>query len=170
MSAESSVDVDAAKKCRLFPCPEEGCVKALKQHSSLVKHLDCGKHKHTLEHETLFDKAMIEYAINLECGASKCPTVLERSRPSLSTIPTTVPMQWALKSSQSRRRKFTENQKQYLNAKFQIEERTGKKANPTEVSKATRTEKDNNGESLFSYGDFLTSQQISNYFSRLAAK
>ena len=58
----------------------------------------------------------------------------------------------------------------YLNAKFQVGERTGKKADPTEVSKAMRTAKDSNGERLFSYEDFLTSQQISSYSSRLAAK
>jgi len=82
-------------------------------------------------------------------------------------------MRWALKSSQSCRTKFTENQKQYLNAKFQIGERTRKKADPTEVSKAMRTakKKKKNGERLFNYGDFLTTQQISSsYFSRLAAK
>ena len=79
-------------------------------------------------------------------------------------------MGWTLKTSQSRHTKLTENQKQYLNAKFQTGERTGKKADATEVSKAMRTAKDNNGERLFSYGDFLTSQQISSYFSRLAAK
>ena len=33
-----------------------------------------------------------------------------------------------------------------------------------------RTAKDGNGERLFSYEDFLTSQQISSYFSRFAAK
>jgi len=112
-SDESSVDVDAANKWRLFTCQEEGCVKTFKRHSSLVKHLDCGKHKHALEYETLYDKAMIEYTTKLECGASKCPTVLDGSRPSLPTVPTTLPMGWALKSSQSRRTKFTENQKQY---------------------------------------------------------
>ena len=32
-----------------------------------------------------------------------------------------------------------------------------------------RTAKDSNGERLFGYGNFLTSQQISSYFSRLAA-
>ena len=169
-SDESSVDVDAANNCRLFTCPEEGCVKTFIQHLSLVKHLDCGKHKHALEYETLYDKAMIEYATNLECGVSKCPTVLEGSRPSLPTAPTTLPMGWALKSTQSRRMKFTENQKQYLNAKFQIGERTGKKADTTEVSKAMRTAKDSNGEKLFCYGGSLTSQQISSYFTRLAAK
>ena len=49
-------------------------------------------------------------------------------------MPTTHPMGWALKSSLSRRTKFTENQKQYHNAKFQIGERIRKKADPTEVS------------------------------------
>jgi len=40
---------------------------------------------------------------------------------------------------------------------------------PTEVSEAMRTAKDGNGAKLFYYGDFLTSQHISGYFSRLAA-
>ena len=167
-SHESSVDVDAANNHRLFTCPEEGCVKMFVWHSSLVKHLDCRKHKRAVEHETFYDKATIEYASNLEFGVSKCPTVLEESRPSLQTVPTTLPMGWALKSTQSRRTKFTENQKQYHNAKFQIGERTRKKTDPTEVSKAMRTAKHSNGERLFSYEDFLTSQQISSYFSRLA--
>ena len=38
----------------------------------------------------------------------------------------------ALKSPPSRRTKFTDKQKQYLNVKFQIGERTGKKAEPTD--------------------------------------
>ena len=80
-SNESSAHVDAANNCRLFTCSEEGCVKTFKRHSSLVKHLERGKHKRALEHETLYDKAMIEYATNLECGARKCPTVLGESRP-----------------------------------------------------------------------------------------
>ena len=54
-------------------------------------------------------------------------------------------MGWALKSPPSRRTKFTDKQKQYLNVKFQIGERTGKKAEPTDVSKAMRTVKDSNG-------------------------
>ena len=73
-------------------------------------------------------------------------TVLGESRPSLPTLPKTLPMGWALKSTQSRHTKFTDNQKQYLKAKFQVGEQTGKKADPTEVSKAMRTAKDSNGE------------------------
>lgn len=107
----------------------------------------------------------------MDCGASKCPTVLEGIKPSLPTVPTTLPMGWALKSTQSRSTKVTDNQKQYLNSKFQIGERTGKTVDPCDkVSKAIRTAKHTNGKRLFSYGNFLTNQQISSYFSRLASQ
>ncbi|PFX20768.1 RNA-directed DNA polymerase from mobile element jockey [Stylophora pistillata] len=156
---------------RLIKKVEEGCVKTFIRHSSLVQHLGYGKHKRVLEYETLFDTATIEYATYLDCGASKCPTVQEGSKPSLSTVPTTLPMGWALKSTQYRSTKVTDNQKQYLNSKFQIGERTGKTADLTDkVSKAMTTAKDSNGERLFSYGNSLTKQQISSYFSRLASK
>ena len=55
----------------------------------------------------------------------------------------------ALKSPPSRRTKFTDRQKQNLNVKFQIGERTGKKTEPSDVSKAMRTAKDSNGGRLF---------------------
>ena len=95
--------------------------------------------------------------------------MIEASGPSLPTAPTLM-MGWALQTIQSRRTKFTDKQRQYLNAKFQIGERTGNKADPTDVSKATRTAKDSNEERLFGYDDFLMSQQVSSYLSRLAAK
>ena len=105
----------------------------------------------------------------MDCGASKVPTVGGVGKSSLTTS-ATVKMGWALKSTLSRHAKFIDKQKQYLNAKFQIGERTGKKADPTDVSKAMRTAKDSNGERLFCSSDFLTSQQISSYFSRLTAE
>ena len=139
-----------------------------KRHSSLVKHLDCGKHKRVLEHETLYDKAMIEYAINLECGASKCPTVLEGSRPSLHNSYDGMGTEIVKAPSHEL------NWKPEAVAKFQIGERTGKKVDPTEVSalKSSGLQKIITGtERLFiSYGDFFTSQQISSYLSRPAAK
>ncbi|CAH3044801.1 unnamed protein product [Pocillopora meandrina] len=40
----------------LFPCPEEGCVKAYSRFANLQTHLDSGKHQMMLEQETLYDK------------------------------------------------------------------------------------------------------------------
>ncbi|CAH3035811.1 unnamed protein product [Pocillopora meandrina] len=73
-------------------------------------------------------------------------------------------MGWALKQSRYRNIRFTDKQKDYLIAKFQTGEQTGQK------SDAASGKKDKNGEQLFDYSEFLTSRQISSFFSRLASK
>ena len=55
-----------AKSTSLFACTEEGCAKTFLQHSSLLWHLDCGKHQLVLKREMLFDKAALEYQHQLE--------------------------------------------------------------------------------------------------------
>ncbi|CAH3178922.1 unnamed protein product [Porites evermanni] len=45
---ESSDTLSSATNSRLFTCPEEGCIKSFMRHPSLVKHLDCEKHKRKL--------------------------------------------------------------------------------------------------------------------------
>jgi len=47
-----------------------------------------------------------------------------------------------------------------LNAKFQIGERTGKKADPAEVSKATRTAKDIKGRDYLTMGIFSQASKL----------
>ncbi len=79
-------------------------------------------------------------------------------------------MGWALKSSQGTRSRFTEKQKNYLIQKFEIGESSGMKLNATTVAKSMLSAKDSNGMKLFTKDEFLTSQQISGFFSRLSAK
>ena len=43
----------AIPQLKYFFCSEEGCIKSYKHHSSLQKHLECGRHKYVLEYETL---------------------------------------------------------------------------------------------------------------------
>ena len=118
----------------LFTCPEEGCTKTFLRHSSMMQHLDCGKHQRVLEQETLFDKAVLEYAEQLEGQPTLVPVV--------STVSTRAShadrqvMGWALKSSESRRIRFTQNQKSYLTAKFRLGEETGNKADPAAVARS----------------------------------
>ena len=76
---------------------------------------------------------------------------------------------WALKTSGSKVR-FTSTQVSYLTSKFKIGEETGQKANPASVARTMRTEKDTNGNPLFTYEYFFTSTQIASFFSRLASK
>ena len=80
-------------------------------------------------------------------------------------------MGWALKSSQGRRTKrFSDKQKNYLFTRFSIEEITGQKADAASVAKAMMTAKDVNGVRLFTSSEFLRSQQVASYFSRLASE
>lgn len=78
-------------------CTEEGCIKSYQRLSSRQNHLDCGKHQYVLERETLYNKAMLKYAAQLEEGTSTNVLYvsdkagnLERGEPSLK-------MGWALK-------------------------------------------------------------------------
>ena len=154
----------------LFSCPEEGCLKTYQRFSSLQHHLDVGKHERALEHETLLDRAVLGYADRLQEQSGGVPQIQEvRTRLNLSNQPC-LPMGWALKSSQVRRTRFTEKQKDYLTSKFLIGEATGQKADAASVAKAMMTARDSNGNRLFTISEFLTRQQISGFFSRLASK
>lgn len=169
-----SDDEGCEKESKLFFCPEEGCVKSFQQYSSLEKHLDCDKHKYALEHETLYDKAMVMYATKLEHGAGPVPQIDDEDiRISLEDDDSddpALPMGWALKSASITRKNLTVAQKNYLTELFQAGERTGQKADATSVSKAMRRAKHSDGSNIFDKGNFLTPQQIAGFFSRLAAK
>ena len=69
-SAESLSEdsVTEQEEPMLFPCPEEGCVKAYSHFTYLQAHLDTGRHKMVLGQETLYDKAMKLYACKLTGG------------------------------------------------------------------------------------------------------
>ena len=49
------------------------CIESYQRHSSLQKHLECGRHKYVLEYETLYDRAVLGYAFKLEKGPSAVP-------------------------------------------------------------------------------------------------
>jgi hypothetical protein len=60
--------------------------------------------------------------------------------------------------------------KQYLQAKFNIGQETGRKMDPNIVSSQMRKALDSYGKRLFNVSEFLSPQQVKSYFSRHAAK
>ena len=158
-----------AKSTSLFACPEEGCAKTFLRHSSLLRHLDYGKHQLVLEHKTLFDKAALEYQHQLEGhGGATLEPIL--SAPISSTGTQYLTMGWALKAGASRRTQFTAAQQSYLTDKFRRGEETGRKADLASVARAMMTAKDAHGSRLFTAGDFLTANQVTGFFSCLLSK
>ena len=169
-----STSEDGSSSSELFSCPEEGCVMTYQRYSSLEQHIQCGKHKRALEQETLLDRAMLKYAYELEKGGSKveelCDAACSRKETDCQVPTLPLPMEWALKSSFTRKTRFNSTQKDYLQKKFEIGEKTGRKLDPVTVSQEMRIAKDSNGNRLFSCSEFLTGQQIQSFFSRMASK
>ena len=164
---ESAAEEDATDT--IFTCPDEGCVKTFLRHSSLQRHLDCGKHLRVLERETLLDRAAIAYSESLEGQTAGIPHLSSASKQAGPHCSSTLSMGWALKSGASRVR-FTATQKRYLATKFTLGEQSGQKADPVSVARAMMRAKDTSGNPLFSSEDYLSQSQIAGFFSRLASK
>ena len=153
----------------LFTCPEDGCVKSFQKFSSLQKHLDGERHKYTLERESLLDMAMLRYAENLESGTASIEEHHEAiTSEELVEVPS-AKMGWALKRTATSRR-LNEKQKNYLSDLFHFGEETGRKADASDVSKSMRKARNADGSFLFKSDEYLTSLQITGFFSRLSAK
>lgn len=113
---------------------------------------------------------MTLYATRLEHGAGVVPEVADDMRVSSDANSEALPMGWALKSTTGTRKNLTVAQKSYLTEVFKTGERTGQKADPSNVARAMRRAKQSNGANIFEKSEFLTSQQIAGFFSRLTAK
>ena len=100
----------------------------------MQRHLDFGKHQRALERSTLLDKAAIGYAQRLEGQFEAVPELDAVAEPPSSH--NMLPKGWALKSSASRRCRFTYKQKKYLTEKFQQGEQSGRKSDPASVARS----------------------------------
>lgn len=159
---------------KLFPCPDDGCIRSFHRFSSLQRHLDVGKHKFVLERETFLDKAMLSYAAKLDQGDASLTShgqlLEEQSSPDTSVQDATLPKGWALKSATVQRKRLNESQKEYLTAMFDVGEQTGHKVDGNTVSRSMRKARKLDGSFMFDVSEYLTPKQIKSFFSRLAKK
>ncbi|KAI8485889.1 hypothetical protein Bbelb_364410 [Branchiostoma belcheri] len=153
-TSDSSEEEDASHLTQdkghgaIFPCPDESCIMA------------------KLERETLLDKAKLMYAVKLEQGPTGVPYI----EPSGANRTTSSPQQgWEFRGTKKYVR-FTSKQKEYLDGRFHLGQLTGMKADPQTFSKDLRHARNAQGQRLFEVQEFLTTQQVASYFSRLAAK
>lgn len=120
--------------------------------------------------ETLYDKAMTLQAAKLEHVAGTVPeTVDEDVYMSSEDKGPALLMGWALKSAIVTRKNLTDAKKIYLTEVFREGERSGKKADPINISKAIRRAKYSEGSRIFEKEEFLTIQKIAGvlFFSPL---
>ena len=153
----------------VYPCPHDGCVRMFQRLGNLENHLSTDKCTQTLEKHTLLDLAKMGYKSSLEDGAGVIPTLQASKAGHEGRNASPLAEGWALRASKKTYR-FSEKQKDYLLAKFEIGESTGRKVDANTVAQDIRRVRDSDDERLFQASEFLSSQQITSYFCRLAAK
>ena len=153
---------------KLFTCPPYGCVKCFQQYASLENHLQYGSRKLVPERENLFDKAKISYRDKLLHGCDRHPVLASSTLPVLAGD---IQSQgWALKMTKKVTR-FNEKQtKKNLEEKFLLGQDTGHKAEAVTVAEEMRYARDEGGNRRFTIDEFLTPQQVTSFFSRMASK
>ena len=152
----------------VYSCPREGCIRVFQRSSALERHLSLEACSMSPERHTLMDLAKQQYSIRLQEGVG-LPSLQAPASAGSSIQGQTVKEGWALKELKKPYR-FNEKQKAYVEAKFNIGQSTGRKVDPDFVSKEMRRARGKDGERLFGVLEFLTPQQVSSFFSRLAAK
>ena len=169
----------------VFECCVPGCGKVFKLYENLMLHLESGKHNNTVERETLYDKIRRDWAekfstIDIRPNAKQAsqitPSATEDAPETFlaSAIGTMDcnslenKMGWALKQTTLSVR-FSKKVRDYLTAKFDAGEKSGKKANPGDVEIEMRNSREENNARRFTREEWLTATQIKNFFSHLAA-
>ena len=76
---------------------------------------------------------------------------------------------WALHNPKTGTARFLANVKDYLTKRFDIGERTGNKADPTQVPADMRTARTADWSWLFSRSEWLKKSQVQGFFSQLAS-
>lgn len=167
--SQEAEDTGQVTSMEAFSCPKEGCVRVFQRFSSLERHLSFERCSKSLERQSLLDLAKTQYASRLEEGVGKMPTLTSREPLDSGETVSNVEEGWALKETKKSYR-FNEAQKAYLEAKFSIGQTTGRKLDGETVAREMRRSIGPDGNRLFRVSEFLTAQQVSSFFSRLAAK
>lgn len=142
-------------------CPLENCIREFKNKETLDQHILQGQCEHQLEKEALSDKSKIIYAKKLSNAPLCCPDMTAENVFEDDSLVNRC-CGWALKSKK-KKTVFNQKQKDFMIEKFQIGKRTGSKVDANTASEEMRS-----GHLGFSKDEFLTGQQIGNYFCRLA--
>lgn len=174
-SAEPEQNTEQGGMCanqsskEIFPCPHDSCIRVFQKVGNLERHLTSEKCTRALEKHSLMDLATMGYKHELEESVGVIPTLKATPVQGEQGTVATVSEGWALRSKKKACR-FNETQVSYLNAKFQIGQSTRMKVNAEAVAVEMRRAHGPDGMRLFKVSEFLSTQQITSYFSRLAAK
>ena len=161
----------------LFVCPEQDCDSVFDLFLQLELHIEIGVHERRRQNETYYDTLKRDWAekfasiYSYKTREENQNTSRNREDNLTRTTSSFLPLKmgWALAKPRSTAR-FSENVRSYLNEKFEIGQRTGRKADPEQISIEMRTVKNVDNVRRFERREWLTRTQIAGFFSRLASR
>ena len=155
--AQAAISKGTIVNAAVYSYPQEGCVCVFQRSSALEQHLSLETCKLSPEKHSMMDLAKQRYAAHLQEGVGPLPSLL--LPPCVSGVTSgndrTSNEGWALKEAKKVDR-VNDNQKTYLEAKFNIGQATGRKLDPDVVSKEMRRARGVDGERLFVVAEFLS--------------
>ena len=164
-------DRESSSEDALFVCQEPGCSSEFSISEELQDHIHFGQHDKEVTSESLYDSLRRDWA-------SKFSSMTLESKMSLMTEKGTsvdrvrnecCDMGWALQKPKGGGSRFSENVKAYLSKRFDVGEKTGRKADPAQVAADMRKNRNSDGKRTFLRSEWLTKAQVQGFFSRLAA-
>ena len=148
-----------------YECPNEECMRTFTTQKAVEAHVEIGDCEMHTEN-SLTDRAKIMYAEKVNTlELNSVEIVIPCSKSQGHSVE---PAGWAIRSKR-KRTAYNEKQVKYMTEKFNIGKATGRKCDPFTVAEEMRYMKKADG-FVFSRCEYLTGQQISAYFSRLALK
>ena len=162
---------EADSESSLFECNEAGCSQSFESFDAFQDHVNFGHHTPvSANQESTYDKLRREWVLKFS-GMTISEEAVHQFSASTSATTASEPLKagWALQKPRGSGTRFSERVKQYLQSCFDLGVKTGRKADPAQVSADMRTVKTANGQRVFSREEWLTKIQIKGFFSRLAA-
>ena len=146
---------EANEEGHLFECPEPGCQEVFKNFCELEIRAEIGNHKNRPMSESFYDRTSREWAERfstvdqVQADGSTSGSGIRSSEETADTPPSDLSQGWALSKPRVSTR-FTPKVKTYLNARFELGEKTGLKADPSQVSADMRNTRDEENNRRFS--------------------
>ena len=158
-------------------CPDLHCKEEFESRTDLAAHITLSGHSnqvavHKQAKESLYDnikRDWVQHFQTLSLSSQHKSLSFEKGekRPSGTTYNNSIG--WALHKSRGNTR-FSDSVRDYLQKKFEIGQKTGRKEDPAQVAQAMRTACTTDGARMFQREEWLSKTQIKSLFSRMAAK
>ncbi len=153
----------------IFHCPDSGCDAMFPTYEDLSNHVDFERHNYKVKNPTPYDRAVLKYATNLMEGAGGLQNQNRDTGEYTQMNGINEKKGFALHARKEQKR-LNSKQIQFLTKQFDKKIETGIKAKPKIVSKYMQNATNQDGTKVFTVKEYLTPQQIGNFFSREAAK